>query len=269
MNPILSALKSVVPESVKEAVRSTRARRRNERFTPYLKKKTVEGINFDFWIGDPDGANWYDIHCGDPVWLEMRYLRDLLITEGDVVIECGGHHGCTAILLANWVGNGGKVVTFEASPGNCDIIAKNIALNNLPNLTLERKAVGAEQGKIMINTVSNASVLLAGRGVEVDMVRLDDYADLKPTLLKIDVEGFEGQVLRGARRILATRPKLAIEVHTTTLAQYNTSVEDIFRLIGIENYHCRVYWGGAEPPTEYDSKEPITKPVHLFCTPLP
>ena len=252
---------------MKEVLKRVRYIHRNRRFKPYLKQKNVEGVAFDFWIGDRDGRDWYDIHCTDPEWTEMRFIRDHMICEGDVILECGGHHGCTAIVLSTWVGDGGKVITFEPLPKNCDIIQRNIDQNSLKNVTLKRKAVGAESGKITINDVSNSSVAMSGKGVEVEMTCLDEYENLSPTFIKIDVEGFGEQVLRGAMRILKKRPKLAIEIHTEALYQYDSSVEELFRLIGIEDYELWIQWEDGKQPEKYDIRKPIKKRVHLFGIP--
>jgi hypothetical protein len=143
-------------------------------FRPYLKKrKNVEGVVFDFWIGDADGLLWYDLLCTDPEWLEMRFVRDHLIKPGDVVLECGGHHGCTAVLLSHWVGCGGKVTTFEPSPANCRIIQNNIQESGLRNVNLERKAVGARRGTIHISDASNCFVNESGEGLEVELTHLN------------------------------------------------------------------------------------------------
>ena len=88
-----------------------------------------------------------------------------------------------------------------------------------------------------------------------------------PSLLKIDVEGFEVEVLRGASKILSTRPKLAIEIHTQNLGHYNASVEDIFNLIDADEYDLWIQWKDGEEPIEYDRKVPITELVHLFGFP--
>ena len=154
----------------------------------------------------------------------MRFIMDHLIGQGDVVLECGGHHGCTAIVLSNWVGGDGKVVTFEPLPANYGIIDKNIQQNGLQNVILERKVVGAERGKITIKNASNSSVTLSGEGVEVELTCLDEFEHLNPAFIKIDVEGFEMQVLQGAKKILSTRPKLAIEIHSERLSRYGASV---------------------------------------------
>jgi len=252
---------------VKEVLKWVRDNYRNRWFKPYLKKKNVEGVTFDFWIADRDGREWYDLLCTDPDWIEMRFIKDHLIEPGDVILECGGHHGCTAIVLSNWVGYAGKVVTFEPLQKNCDIIEKNIEQNMLKNVTLVRKAVGAERGKIKINDMSNSSVAVSGKGIEVEMTCLDEYKKLDPTFIKIDVEGFELQVLRGARSILAKRPKIAIEIHPENLSQYGASVEDLFREIDINHYKLWIQWEDGKIPEEYDMKTPIHSRVHIFGIP--
>lgn len=267
MRDIVHNIKRALPEAVKEVFRPVFYRLRNRRFTPYLKKKNVEGVVFDFWIGDRDGRDWYDLQSTDPEWLEMRFLKDHMIEQDDVIFECGGHHGCTAIVLSNWVGEGGKVITFEALPKNCDIIERNIQQNSLQNVTLVRKAIGADRGKITIIDASNSRVAPSGQGIEIELTCLDEYEHLDPTFIKIDVEGYEVQVLQGAKRILSKRPKLAIEIHAEQLSQYGASVEDLLRLIGAENYKLWIQWDDSDQPEEYDMKTPIEKRVHLFGIP--
>lgn len=268
MANILKIVKSSLYKIVKKVQRRIVHRPKNRFFKPYFKKKNIEGVIFDFWIGDKDGRIWYDLQCTDPVWAEMRFIRDSLISQGDVVIECGGHHGCTAIVLSNWVGAAGKVLTFEPLPANCDIIEKNIQENGLKNVNLERKAVGSKPGTITINEASNSSVSLSGEGIQVVLTCLDEYEHLNPTFLKIDVEGFEIQVLQGAKKILSKRPKLAIEIHTESLSQYGASVQDLFRLIDVENYKWWIQWEDGQQPVEYDMRTPIEKRVHLFGIPI-
>jgi FkbM family methyltransferase len=169
--------------------------------------------------------------------------------------------------MSNWVGAGGTVVTFEPSPGNCDIIEKNIRQNQLRNVTLQRKAVGSKRGVVTINHASNSSVVVSGTGTQVELTCLDEYRHLNPTFLKIDVEGFEVQVLEGARKILSTRPKLAIEIHADLLAEYGASVQDLFRLIDVERYRLWIQWEDGQQPEEYKAGTPIDKRVHLFAVP--
>lgn len=269
MTSNLNIVKRALPKSVHEILRRIVHHSHDRHFKPYLKKKNVEGVIFDFWIGDRDGRDWYDLQCTDPVWHEMRFIRDHLIEQGDVVLECGGHHGCTAIVLSDWVGVGGKIVTFEPLQANCNIIEKNIQQNGLTNVILERKAVGAERGVITISDASNSSVSLSDGRIVVELTCLDEYEHLNPTFIKIDVEGFEMQVLQGAKKILSRRPKLAIEIHTNQLSRYGASVRDILTLINSENYKLWIQWEDGEPPEEYDLMTSIEKRVHIFGVPIP
>jgi FkbM family methyltransferase len=264
---IIAMARGALPESVKMVIRRAIYRLSCQRFQPYLKKKEIEGVSFDFWIADAEGRDWYDTSCTDPTWIEMRFLKDNMLEPGDVVFECGSHHGCTTILLSNWVGAQGKVVAFEALPRNCDILERNMAQNSISNVTLERKAVGSQKGRIKICEESDASVAPAGGGLEVEMTHLDDYKHLMPTLLKLDVEGFELQVLQGARKVLSTRPKLAIEIHTEALPKYGASVAEILSLIGADDYDLWVQWDDRQEPVAYDFTAPIETRVHLFGIP--
>jgi FkbM family methyltransferase len=248
--------------------------------SPYIKRKCIEGVCFDFYIGDQDGMSWYDTDSTDPFWPEMRLIKEKLINPGDVILEAGGHQGCTGILLANWVGPAGKVVSFEPNPRNFDIYIVNKSINNLPSLSVENVAVGDRRGKAVISTGrSNSSLVSPGSGsasVEVDMVTLDDYLHLKPTLIKIDVEGADILVLRGARSLLKTRPKLAIEIHRDSLSRYGTALEELFELIDFSGYDCWVQWEYEPDIHEWDfgskssrdtAMERIVHGTHLFARP--
>lgn len=268
MSRLLRAVKRALPKPVADVLRRALFPFRNSGlFTPYVIKKDMEGVVFDFLIGDRTGRDWYDRECiNNPRWLEMRFIKEHLVEEGDVILEVGGHHGCSAILLSHWVGAGGKVVTFEPFPENCDILEKNIQLNGLTNVDLHRNAVGAERGEIIIDASSSA-VNPSGKGRAVQLTFLDAYEHLNPTFLKIDVEGFEIQVLQGAKNILAKRPKLAIEIHADLLSQYGGSVNELFALMKLDDYKVWIQWKDDQQPEEYDMRSPIEHRVHLFCLP--
>jgi len=80
------------------------------------------------------------------------------------------------------------------------------------------------------------------------------------------MEGFEREVLKGAKNILSSIPKLAIEIHTEVLPRFGYQVEDLFNLIDVDQYNFWVQWNDEEQPKEYDIKTltPIRERVHLF-----
>ncbi|MEQ8753394.1 MAG: FkbM family methyltransferase [Coleofasciculus sp. G1-WW12-02] len=105
---------------------------------------------------------------------------------------------------------------------------------------------------------------------EVEIVSLDSYVqqhNIMPTVLKIDVEGYETEVLKGAKNILKSAPKLEIEIHTEVLSRQNTSVQEILKLIDVSRYQCWIQWDEFEAPIEFDPKQEIPKRVHLFAIP--
>jgi len=219
--------------------------------------------------------------------LEMEFVRNNLIQSGDIVFECGGHHGWTAIQLSKWVGTEGKVISFEANSKNKNIIEQNIEINHLANVVVEHKAVSSEPGSITIFKKSNASIIpkfipknLRSTRMfnviygleEVQTIDLDTYAaenNIMPTFLKIDVEGYEFEVLKGAKKILETAPKILLEIHTEQLFMYGTSVEDLFDAINLSRYKTWIQLDDKKTPVEFDPQSPpkIEKRAHLYAIP--
>jgi FkbM family methyltransferase len=191
------------------------------------------------WTGDPVRLHSYR-HKG--YWYHGRNREkwimetlERLIRPGDTVVEVGGHIGYVALWLAKLVGPG-HVYVFEPGPNNLKYIEHNV--RNKPNITHIPKGIGdvhsertmfVERLTGMNNTFVEESPLLKANAafdgfsadrlresVPVELVRFDDYAAehaVRPALIKIDVEGFEWEVLQGMRETLISRhPRLMVEV---------------------------------------------------------
>ena len=257
-----------------------------QKIDSYIIQKQFGDVTFDFFIADSEAKEWYDDSSSNEKTLlsehpEFEFVKEIS-QPGDLVYECGTHHGLTAILLADWVGAEGKVVTFEINPRNAQIAQKNLEINKIENVVLERKGLGSHETKLKIFDKSNASVTPTNKisaswlknflygTEEAEIITLDDYAknsSTMPTFLKIDVEGYETEVLKGTTEILKTLPKLEIEIHTEILSRYNTSVKEIFDLIDIERYQTWVQWDDSEKPRKFELQQEIDRRVHLFAVP--
>jgi FkbM family methyltransferase len=268
-------LAAVLPDRVKAAAWNLLEFFREHVFRPYVIRKNIDGVAFNLLIPDPTAQRWYD---NDVEWPEMRFIKERLAKPGDVVFECGGHQGCTALFLAACVGAGGKVVTFEPGRENASVIETNVRLNGVNNIIVEQKAVGAGSGKGLVLGLANTCVASSHRQEthprgrqEVDLVPLDDYAkehNLYPTLIKIDVEGYEMEVLKGARQLLERRPKLAIEIHSPSdLARYGASAVELLKLLDLDRYECWIQRYHFDTPTAFDVSQPIDTRVHLYAVP--
>lgn len=269
-------LSNLFGTDIKERIKKLMFRYKNRNFSPYVVDRVMYGTDFKFFVANKDGKSWYIDSSDESMqkhgfWLcpELEFVKNSICSQGDIVLECGGHHGLTAVVISKWIGQAGRVYCFEPNPENLPIINKNIEINDIHNVVVIPKAVGAADGKIKITNSDSNSYILKGsenNGVEVAVVRVDDYLNLKPTMLKIDVEGFEVEVLKGAKELLKTHPKLAIELHPDMIQRYKSSVEELLSLIDAD-YNLFVQWGIYETAVPYDRKTPITHRAHLFAMP--
>ncbi len=258
------SLSRLLPQSARAFLKSRLFRYRNLNFRPYDAEFERYGRTFRFHVGDRIGESWFK---GGWDWAEIDYLYHSLVEPGDVVLECGAHHGEVTILLSHRVGPEGRVITFEPVPRNVEIVRRQVALNELSNVEVVGAAVGSARGHIRMTDESNAQVAGAGAGIDVPVVCLDDYAHVGATLLKIDVEGFEAEVLKGAQEILAARPRIALEVHAHALGRYGTSVDEILRLVGWESYDWWWQYSSTRTVSPWRG-EPIESTAHLFGRPI-
>lgn len=220
-----------------------RRRLRLRMFRPHLLDKRYEDVEFRFLIGSPEGQEWYgkfvDNRLYKPMGPELAWLKRAA-REGNCVADVGAHHGYFTVLIANWVGANGKVVAFESLPENAAIASYNARINRLENVQIVAKAVGAKAGAVDIGTTSagiRVERLAQPELITVQMLSLDEFfEDCYPDLLKIDVEGYELEVLKGAKHCLARRPSIALEFHCFKYEHPRAEVQQILDLLPTEGY---------------------------------
>lgn len=229
---------------------------RQRTFRPYTIQKVVEGEDITFYIGDVIGEEWYPAlkeRVPEQAWLKSH------IRPGDLVADCGAHHGMISILCSKWVGPQGRVVAFEALPGNADIVRRNKELNHADNLEVRQQAVGRESGSIRFTLDSNASVARVDvkHSIEVPMINLDAaFPDQLPDFIKIDVEGHEIEVLKGAHRVMSSAPAFNIELHCIMYDRPLDKVRELIDLLDLSRYTT---WIQLE---YYDDPIPYSTSVH-------
>lgn len=246
-----------------------RALRHRVGFTPHVLDTVVEGVPCRLFIADPTAAAWYR-HGGSAVSQEMLFVRDMILRAGARVFEIGGHHGCTAVILARAVGPHGRVVVCEPVPGNVAIIREQIRLNGLDNVLLVPEAIGAETGEVAIRDISNGAVSAGGGGVPVPLTTIDALVErtgIVPDLIKIDVEGYEIDVLRGAARTLLHHPALQVEVHPHHIRQFGHRLEDLWALVDLSAYRIWFQARDADVPVEVARPVTIRHRAHVYLVP--
>jgi FkbM family methyltransferase len=149
---------------------------------------------------------------------QTRLLRSL-VPRGGTVLDVGAHTGYYTVLASSLVGPSGRVRAFEPHPRNARFLRRHVRLNRCHNTVVEEAAVAAGPGSAMFGGGSGSGTgsLRPDGTHEVRTVGLDDYCGrhgLRPDLIKVDVEGAEAQVLRGAAVTLREeRPVVLLSTH--------------------------------------------------------
>ncbi len=161
---------------------------------------------------------------------EVQHLLEQMVHAGDVVYDIGAHAGFFAVIAARLVGDTGAVFAFEPDPANAARIERAATLNDFFWLSVTRSAAWHTKGKAHFALAGNRSsrntgaVVSGGAAaetgvVEVDAVTLDAHCGRTrpPTLIKVDVEGAEASVLKGAVGTLRFHhPTLILELHNAS-----------------------------------------------------
>jgi FkbM family methyltransferase len=138
-----------------------------------------------------------------------------ILKEGDVVFDVGARFGFYSLLAARLAGGLGQVFAFEPLPPRHGYIDGHLAINHVHNVTLIRSAVGRRSSELSVGLSAAGNSTQRSPDVRVDTVSLDDLWNSgvvpAPHIIKIDVDGRELDILRGAERLLvACRPVLWI-----------------------------------------------------------
>jgi len=155
---------------------------------------------------------------------DKRQLFERMVAPGSVVYDIGAHAGFYTLLSSVLVGPRGRVVAFEPLKQNLAYLNEHLRLNRIQNVTVIDAAVSDAPGTASFKAGPQTYTgrLETGGDAMVRTVSLDlltRAGDVPPPdLLKIDVEGSELRVLKGAQSILKTaRPIIFLETHGTQM----------------------------------------------------
>ena len=200
------------------------------------------------------------------------------IKPGMNVFDVGANIGDTALHFSKSVGSAGKVFAFEPDPANYIKLQTNIAKNNASNITSFNIGLGSERGtmklyKVDPNNKGMNRMFLNRKDdsdfVEVSIEKVDDvmnqlsYPEID--FIKIDVEGFELEVLKGAKQLLEKfKPELFIEMDDSFLNANNASIKQVIQFLSEMNYKIQVAQTGKIITTDTESF--AEKHFDVLCT---
>lgn len=154
---------------------------------------------------------------------KITWVCSRLVRPGDTVLDVGANLGLVTFVLAAQVGPRGLVHAFEPIPEMCDLLERGISKNGLRSVQLHRMALGAETGHLTLSVPrehAGSASFVENLGSEncyrirVPVRTLSEVMEeqeARPVrLVKIDVEGFEPQVLDGAKDFFTRTPPDAV-----------------------------------------------------------
>ena len=208
-----------------------------------LLKFRVPKYNYEFYCRiNKDDFKIMTIHEDD-------IIEHFTPKQGDIVIDIGAHIGLYTIVSSKRVGTNGKVVAIEADPGNFEMLNRNIKLNQLTNVIPLNYAVYSKETKLKLylpsgesgftkyNTIMTNWVNTEDKFVEVNantldyLLQLNQIREEEVNWIKIDVEGAEFEVLKGAQNVLSKSKDIALlmELHGPPNV-YRPKVQEFLKL---------------------------------------
>lgn len=236
---------------VRDAGRRALGRERFDALVGALGLRAVKARLFRFAKDLPDGGRLVyraeDETIVEEVYQDRVYDKDTPIEPGMTVVDAGGHIGAFALYAGRKVGPKGRVLVFEPSPDNLALLNQNLALNKLPQIELFPVALAEQTGEADLfladpgteNPATNTLFASEGRkSAKVPLAKLDDLAAKaglnKIDLLKVDVEGAELRVLKGAQDVLARTARVVMEIHPSRVSPC-----DVTRFLESKGFVCR------------------------------
>ena len=220
---------------------------------------TALGFRMNILMDDLVG--WIIVKSGWWEPLESKFiLKNLSFEKGDVIIDVGANIGWYSLLFHKMTQNlGVKIIAFEPDPTNFSLLQQNLEMNQAHYVTAFNKGlsdsgnpmtlhlynkknlgnhsfVAHQTGSIKERTSQNKGFISS---LEVQTMKLDecwkqaglDNDEWRPKLMKIDVEGFELMVLRGAANLLKKFKWVILENDILLTKSAGYKIEDLYQMM--------------------------------------
>jgi len=177
---------------------------------------------------------------------ESQFVESFL-KPGMTVLDIGAHHGYYSLLASQKVGPTGRVIAFEPSPRERAHLIEHLRINSCTNTRVEPSAVGETAGfselyvvngkETGFNSLRPPEVSEATTTTQVQVIRLADYLEQNQIpvvdFIKLDVEGGELGVLKGAGRFLdrSPRPVILCEVDDARTRPWGYAAREVLEYL--------------------------------------
>jgi FkbM family methyltransferase len=213
-----------------------------------LRIASCEG--FSLFFDETDVAVGRTIGAGHPYEINLANFLRRVLQPGMTFVDIGANIGFFTLLGARRVGESGKVIAVEPNSENCRLIMLSLRHNHMTNVKLLSLALGAQTGTAFFTPAmgSNGTLqpeaedsLLCPNCTIVPLAPLDTLVREHVDVIKMDAEGAEGNILKGAVDLIATsRPIIVSEFSPAMIATNSKmSATDFLDFFWSRNYAIR------------------------------
>jgi FkbM family methyltransferase len=245
-----------------------------------LKMKTIYGF---YLIIDPVKDNGVErsIYFTGTYEKGTLYIIKNILNKGDTFIDVGANIGLMSVFASKVIGGSGKVIAFEPNPNTLALLKNNIELNKCTNITTSDYAIGNanETAKIYDRWDSNrgsATLIKPEKSTDSYDIKISTLSDVlsdsqKIDLIKLDIEGYELEALKGAENILKRDipPALIVEcsdISDNDLSKNRNEVYDyIKKLDKYRIYRTISDKGRISKLIEMQSKVDLLSNDNIYC----
>ncbi len=223
---------------------------------------TSGGNTFEVFLSEAIDANIYYAGSYEP---DVGRCIGSVLKPGMVAMDVGANIGYHTIGMARRVGESGSVIAIEPTSWAMKRLRRHVELNALPNVKLLNIAVG-EHDLGPVKTRFRSSFRLDGKDVRteeiINIMRLDTLVDglelRQLDFMKVDVDGYDVKVFKGARRLLERyHPMIVFELCPALTSQNGDDYHEAISLMVAAGYSIRTAFGAE------------LKDVHSYCSGRP
>lgn len=189
------------------------------------------GFESDFDLSSWSGRQSYVLGR----WIELPAQLLLYAVKAKTILDIGSNRGEFALAAAA-IDPGAKIISFEPNPNIVAIFQEDIARNHISNIELRPYGLSDRDSTLSLHVPfdNSGAASFGGADTEAYVVEVpvhvgdDVLGDVSPDLIKIDVEGFEGRVVKGLEKLIARcRPIIISEFCPVTLGRCGSSPDEL------------------------------------------
>ncbi len=226
-------------------------------------------ITFDLYchpdfVSDVLARMWFT-HSGmyEP---DLTHLLYRVLREGDFAIDGGANVGALTLTMSRLVGDKGLIVAVEAAPRTCAKLRANLELNHIMNVQVENVALWEEGCDVTLHQSVDAglSSLMPIHGEIASTVcsgiTLSELCgEYTPRFIKLDIEGAEGRVLMGSKKLLARGVDfISCEINRNLIYNFGITEVGLRDFMAAQGYAMFILHEDGRQPTEVERGHLIT-----------